>query len=186
MPPPHHELGPIRLENPTDWRSRHRPFGYRVTRLYTPVAGSQCPPDFKCQLRLPGCKAVADEVDHSVPREVGGVLYDEANLRASCGSCNRSRGNRAGTPLGSMAIDRRRFSTSSGVYSSATGSPYRTRVRPPARELDRRRLTRTFGAVSSAFRQRGTVAKRADLMGGPLTCASMVAGAGFEPATFGL
>jgi 5-methylcytosine-specific restriction endonuclease McrA len=76
--------------------------------------------DFKCQLRLPGCKAVADEVDHSVPREVGGVLYDEANLRASCGSCNRSQGNRAGTPLGSMAIDRRRFSTSSGVGSSAT------------------------------------------------------------------
>jgi 5-methylcytosine-specific restriction endonuclease McrA len=84
------------------------------------VRGKPVPPDFKCQLRLPGCKAVADEVDHSVPREVGGVLYDEANLRASCGSCNRSQGNRAGTPLGSMAIDRRRFSTSSGVGSSAT------------------------------------------------------------------
>ena len=50
--------------------------------------------EFRCQLRLPGFTGTATEADHIVPREVGGALYDEGNLRASCGSCNRSRGNR--------------------------------------------------------------------------------------------
>jgi 5-methylcytosine-specific restriction endonuclease McrA len=51
----------------------------------------------RCQLRLKGCRVVATEVDHIVPVDVGGALYDEANLRASCRHCNRSRENERAT-----------------------------------------------------------------------------------------
>jgi 5-methylcytosine-specific restriction endonuclease McrA len=44
-----------------------------------------------CQLRLPGCTVVADEVDHIVPVKAGGALLDPTNCRASCRFCNRSR-----------------------------------------------------------------------------------------------
>jgi 5-methylcytosine-specific restriction endonuclease McrA len=53
-----------------------------------------------CQIRGPGCKVDADQVDHVVPVELGGAWYDERNLRAACGPCNRGRasaGDRVGT-----------------------------------------------------------------------------------------
>jgi 5-methylcytosine-specific restriction enzyme A len=56
---------------------------------------------WKCQIRLPGCRGEADEVDHVVPHDRGGAWYDEANLRASCGFCNRARGNRQRQRFGS-------------------------------------------------------------------------------------
>jgi 5-methylcytosine-specific restriction endonuclease McrA len=47
---------------------------------------------YKCQLGLPGCKMVATEVDHIVNWRRGGSSEPE-NLQASCGSCNRAKGN---------------------------------------------------------------------------------------------
>ena len=49
--------------------------------------------EYRCMLRLPGCKGVADEVDHVVPRELGGALYDEDNCRSVCTPCHRRRSN---------------------------------------------------------------------------------------------
>jgi 5-methylcytosine-specific restriction protein A len=46
-----------------------------------------------CQLRLEGCTAIATEVDHIVPVDAGGALYDMDNLRSSCTHCNRRREN---------------------------------------------------------------------------------------------
>jgi 5-methylcytosine-specific restriction protein A len=46
-----------------------------------------------CQLRLEGCTVIATEVDHIVPVDDGGGLYDLMNLRAACRHCNRSREN---------------------------------------------------------------------------------------------
>jgi 5-methylcytosine-specific restriction endonuclease McrA len=46
-----------------------------------------------CQVRGPGCKGYATEVDHVIPRMDGGSVYDMANLRASCRSCNAGRAN---------------------------------------------------------------------------------------------
>jgi hypothetical protein len=47
-----------------------------------------------CQIRLKGCLGQANTVDHIVPVSQGGALYDEANLRSSCRSCNVRRVNR--------------------------------------------------------------------------------------------
>ena len=47
----------------------------------------------KCQLRLPGCRGQATEVDHIVDVAVGGALYDPDNCRAVCGACHRRRSN---------------------------------------------------------------------------------------------
>lgn len=44
-----------------------------------------------CQIRLEGCLGAADQVDHIVPAEAGGVFYDEVNLRAACRRCNSRR-----------------------------------------------------------------------------------------------
>jgi 5-methylcytosine-specific restriction endonuclease McrA len=49
-----------------------------------------------CQLRGPDCRVAADEVDHVVPVQAGGAMYDPVNLRAACSPCNASRGGRAG------------------------------------------------------------------------------------------
>lgn len=46
-----------------------------------------------CQIRLPGCREVADAVDHIVELEDGGPYYDESNLRAACISCNTAKRN---------------------------------------------------------------------------------------------
>jgi 5-methylcytosine-specific restriction enzyme A len=46
----------------------------------------------KCQLRLPGCRGRATEVDHIVDVAVGGALYDPDNCRAVC-ACHRRRSN---------------------------------------------------------------------------------------------
>jgi 5-methylcytosine-specific restriction endonuclease McrA len=44
-----------------------------------------------CQIRGPGCTVKATQVDHIVPVNAGGALYDEANLRAACQFDNKSR-----------------------------------------------------------------------------------------------
>jgi 5-methylcytosine-specific restriction endonuclease McrA len=44
-----------------------------------------------CQIRGPRCEVAAGEVDHIIRPEDGGAWYDPANLRASCGPCNRGR-----------------------------------------------------------------------------------------------
>jgi len=49
---------------------------------------------YVCQVRSPGCRRRADEVDRIVPIGAGGLLYDEGNCRAVCGVCNRARANR--------------------------------------------------------------------------------------------
>lgn len=68
-----------------------------ISSRWVPVRAAVLERDrFLCQIRGPGCTGVADEVDHIVPRSEGGALYDPDNLRASCGTCNRVRNNRAG------------------------------------------------------------------------------------------
>jgi 5-methylcytosine-specific restriction endonuclease McrA len=44
-----------------------------------------------CQIGGPGCQRLASEADHIIPVNAGGAVYDEANLRAACGHCNRAR-----------------------------------------------------------------------------------------------
>jgi 5-methylcytosine-specific restriction endonuclease McrA len=56
---------------------------------------------YRCQIRLPGCLGVATDGDHIVPRHLGGAWYDEGNVRAACGPCNRARGNRLRQRYGS-------------------------------------------------------------------------------------
>lgn len=51
-----------------------------------------------CQLRLPGCRGAATQVDHRVepgPPELGrdDLFFDATNLRASCRPCNISKRN---------------------------------------------------------------------------------------------
>lgn len=47
-----------------------------------------------CQLRLPGCTAVAVTVDHIQPIALGGAWWEPANLRASCFKCNIAAGHK--------------------------------------------------------------------------------------------
>jgi 5-methylcytosine-specific restriction endonuclease McrA len=44
-----------------------------------------------CQIRGPGCRGIANEVDHVRPTAMGGSWYDPINLRAACTTCNRKR-----------------------------------------------------------------------------------------------
>src|SRR5262245_12423140 len=44
-----------------------------------------------CQIRGPGCRGVANEVDHILPTAMGGSWYEPINLRAACTTCNRKR-----------------------------------------------------------------------------------------------
>lgn len=46
-----------------------------------------------CQIRLPGCRGTATEVDHIVRPEDGGSEYGQDNLRASCKPCNVAKRN---------------------------------------------------------------------------------------------
>lgn len=47
-----------------------------------------------CQVRMPGCTTKAEHVDHIVPWRLGGPVFDEANLRAACASCNYALAHR--------------------------------------------------------------------------------------------
>ena len=44
-----------------------------------------------CQIRGAGCTVTATQMDHIVPVDEGGALYDPANLRASCEWDNKHR-----------------------------------------------------------------------------------------------
>lgn len=52
---------------------------------------------WRCRIRGPRCRGDADRVDHIIPVEAGGALYDEANLRGACAPCNRARARPAET-----------------------------------------------------------------------------------------
>jgi 5-methylcytosine-specific restriction endonuclease McrA len=45
-----------------------------------------------CQVKGPTCTRYATQVDHIVARHDGGPVFDPANLRASCRSCNSTGG----------------------------------------------------------------------------------------------
>ena len=47
-----------------------------------------------CALRLRGCTTTVDTVDHTMPRSLGGAVFDRANLQPSCGRCNQVKGDR--------------------------------------------------------------------------------------------
>lgn len=49
--------------------------------------------NWQCQLRLPGCKGHANQVDHIVGIAQGGSWWDAANCRAACKPCNVAKGN---------------------------------------------------------------------------------------------
>jgi 5-methylcytosine-specific restriction endonuclease McrA len=40
------------------------------------------------------CGGQADQVDHLIPRAKGGDVFDDDNLAAICGRCNRAKGSR--------------------------------------------------------------------------------------------
>ena len=44
-----------------------------------------------CQIKAPGCQIKAGDIDHVVGVAEGGAWFDESNLRAACGKCNRGR-----------------------------------------------------------------------------------------------
>ena len=45
---------------------------------------------YECYL----CGGQADQVDHIIPRVKGGDVFDDDNLMAICGRCNRAKGGR--------------------------------------------------------------------------------------------
>lgn len=47
-----------------------------------------------CRIRGPKCTGHATAVDHIIPAEDGGALFDLANLRAACTNCNTWRAQR--------------------------------------------------------------------------------------------
>lgn len=47
--------------------------------------------NYRCQIGGPGCRGLADEVDHILPVALGGAWWDAENLRASCRVCNLGR-----------------------------------------------------------------------------------------------
>ena len=49
--------------------------------------------NWQCQLKLPGCKQRATQVDHIIGLAQGGPAWDPTNLRSSCRSCNVAKGN---------------------------------------------------------------------------------------------
>jgi hypothetical protein len=49
---------------------------------------------YLCQVRGPRCTVQATAVDHIIPVDSGGPVYDPENLRAICASCNVSRARR--------------------------------------------------------------------------------------------
>lgn len=46
---------------------------------------------YRCKVELPGCTGKATQVDHIVPVNAGGAIYDMGNLRAACSRCNQGR-----------------------------------------------------------------------------------------------
>lgn len=50
---------------------------------------------YTCQLRLPGCKTRANQVDHIIGlQQAPHLRWDPTNLQAACKSCNVAKGNR--------------------------------------------------------------------------------------------
>lgn len=49
---------------------------------------------YLCKIEAPGCLGKATEVDHVVPVDDGGLLFEPSNLRACCHPCNMSRQRR--------------------------------------------------------------------------------------------
>lgn len=81
-----------RFLHPTDRRKRQRRlYG---SRKWDRVRAHVLERDgYLCQVKLKRCRVKANTVDHIVRPEEGGAEYDEANLRASCRSCNMVRHN---------------------------------------------------------------------------------------------
>lgn len=50
--------------------------------------------EYRCRIRGERCEGTATDADHIIPWEDGGAKFDPANLRASCGWCNRSRASK--------------------------------------------------------------------------------------------
>lgn len=46
---------------------------------------------YACRVRGPRCTGTADQVDHIVPVEDGGPIFEDTNLRAACHWCNTWR-----------------------------------------------------------------------------------------------
>lgn len=47
-----------------------------------------------CQIRLPGCRGVADSVDHILPvSQRPELVLEPTNLQSACSYCNRKRSN---------------------------------------------------------------------------------------------
>jgi 5-methylcytosine-specific restriction endonuclease McrA len=49
---------------------------------------------WRCQLMLPGCKGIANHVDHKIEPSKGGRFYDVTNCRAACSACNIHKRNK--------------------------------------------------------------------------------------------
>lgn len=47
--------------------------------------------EHRCRIQGPKCTGLAEELDHIIPRHLGGAILDPDNCRASCEPCNRGR-----------------------------------------------------------------------------------------------
>ena len=72
-------------------RSVTRPYDTHRWRQIRPVVLQR--DEHQCQIRLPGCKIHANEVDHIIDWRHGGAWFDIANLRAACKACNIAQRN---------------------------------------------------------------------------------------------
>lgn len=84
---------PQRFLHPTDRRKAQRRLygGRKWERVRAAVLARD---GYRCQVQASTkCRGAANTVDHIIRPEEGGALYDPANLRASCRSCNMVRHN---------------------------------------------------------------------------------------------
>ena len=54
--------------------------------------------DYTCQIRYPGCRITANQVDHIYPVAEHGHTFDPALLRAACRHCNNARNRKNPLP----------------------------------------------------------------------------------------
>lgn len=113
---------------------------------------------YECQINSDSCTKRATAVDHIVPSDAGGAMYDPANLRAACRNCNNARANRA-----KAAEGWRRSRTEVVLVVGPPGVDLMERVSPGPHDVvvDYQRLSEAVGGNHEAVMEaRGQLLKR--------------------------